>query len=148
MTHEYQPWEVPPGRFQVSNGAETHFSWLRTRLSIERTLMAWVRTSTSLIAFGFTIVQIYERLKTGENLPHLHFPEAPRYFGLALLIAGVLALLVSIRQYRQMLRYLRSSDFAPIAGVGPEPVATPLLGVAILLVAIGLFAIGSVLVNF
>ena len=35
----------------------SHFSWLRTRLSIERTLMSWVRTSTALIGFGFTIFQ-------------------------------------------------------------------------------------------
>jgi putative membrane protein len=148
MTAEHHPWEVPPGRFQVTTAAETHFSWLRTRLSIERTLMSWVRTATSLIAFGFSIVQIYERFQHGEMPPHIRFPEAPRYFGLALLVAGVLALAVSIHQYRQMLHYLRSSDFVPIAGVAPDPVITPLLGVAILLVALGLFAIGSVLANF
>ena len=39
-------------RFAVKATAESHFSWLRTRLSVERTLMSWVRTSVSLIGFG------------------------------------------------------------------------------------------------
>jgi putative membrane protein len=49
------------GRFQVRATAESHFSWLRTRLSLERTLMSWVRTSTALIGFGFTIFQFLSR---------------------------------------------------------------------------------------
>lgn len=46
-------------RFEVHPHVETHFSWLRTRLSTERTLMSWVRTATALIGFGFTIVQFF-----------------------------------------------------------------------------------------
>ena len=30
-------------------------AWLRTRMALDRTLMAWNRTSLSLIGFGFTI---------------------------------------------------------------------------------------------
>jgi putative membrane protein len=44
--------EHGPDRFQVKATAESHFSWLRTRLSVERTLMSWVRTSVALIGFG------------------------------------------------------------------------------------------------
>ena len=32
--------------------ASTHLAVLRTRLALERTMMGWIRTSTSLIAFG------------------------------------------------------------------------------------------------
>ena len=39
----------------------THFAWLRTRMSIERTLMSWLRTATALIGFGFTIFQFLQR---------------------------------------------------------------------------------------
>jgi Predicted membrane protein len=39
----------------------THFAWLRTRMSMERTLMSWVRTATALIGFGFTIFQFLQR---------------------------------------------------------------------------------------
>ena len=43
--------------------ASDHFSWLRTRLSVERTMMSWVRTATALIGFGFTIVQFFARIQ-------------------------------------------------------------------------------------
>ncbi|TIU04855.1 MAG: DUF202 domain-containing protein, partial [Mesorhizobium sp.] len=51
-----QPADENPPRFEVHVTSDSHFSWLRTRLSVERTLMSWVRTSVSLIGFGFTIV--------------------------------------------------------------------------------------------
>ena len=41
---------------------QTHLAWLRTRMSIETALAAWVRTATSLIGFGFAIVQFFEHL--------------------------------------------------------------------------------------
>jgi Domain of unknown function (DUF202) len=48
-----------PGRFEVKATASDHFSWLRTRLSVERTMMSWIRTATALIGFGFTIVPVF-----------------------------------------------------------------------------------------
>ena len=50
--------KVKPG---VLHQKDTHFAWLRTRMSLERTLMSWVRTATALIGFGFTIFQFFER---------------------------------------------------------------------------------------
>src|SRR5262249_10168324 len=35
----------PAGRFTVEPTASNHFAWLNTRLAIERTFMAWIRTS-------------------------------------------------------------------------------------------------------
>jgi putative membrane protein len=132
-------------RFEVNVTAASHFAWLRTRLSVERTLMSWVRTAVSLIGFGFTIVQFFERLK---NLPGGSvgaFPSAPRYFGLALILCGVIALLVSIWEYRWTLNYLSGGNFAAIAGVTKGGVQTPLYAVAILLTLIGAFAFFAVL---
>ena len=51
------------GRFEVRPTAESHFSWLRTRMSTERTIMSWIRTATALIGFGFTIVQFLEAIR-------------------------------------------------------------------------------------
>ena len=50
-----------PGRFEVKATALVYFAWLRTRLSVERTMMSWVRTGTALIAFGFTTGQFFDR---------------------------------------------------------------------------------------
>jgi putative membrane protein len=54
-------------RFEVKVTAESHFSWLRTRMSIERTLMSCVRTGTALIGFGFTVFQVAARFHPGSS---------------------------------------------------------------------------------
>ncbi len=87
-------------RFEVRPTSDSHFGWIRTRLSLERTLMSWVRTSVALIGFGFTIVQFFEHLHAEGVAPALR-PQAPRYLGLALIAAGVVALLISVWQYRR-----------------------------------------------
>src|SRR4051812_17742479 len=80
-----KPSGTHPERFSVQPSLADHFSWLRTRFSIERTLMSWLRTATAFIAFGFTIVQVFEWLhKEAPDKPVL-LPHAPRDFGLALI---------------------------------------------------------------
>jgi hypothetical protein len=37
------------GRFEVRVTADSHFAWLPTRLALERTMMAWLRTAVSLM---------------------------------------------------------------------------------------------------
>ncbi len=132
-------------RFEVRQTPESHFAWLRTRLSLERTLMSWVRTATALIGFGFAIVQYFDRLSQTPGTRAPYFPAAPRYLGLALIASGVLALLVAIAEYRWATRYLAGEPFTPIAGVAEGRLPKPVLGVAILLTAIGLFAFFAVL---
>ena len=43
--------------------AQSHFAWLRTLMSADQSLEAWIRTAVSLIVFGFTIVQFFAMLK-------------------------------------------------------------------------------------
>jgi len=45
------------GRFDVRVTADSHFAWVRTRLSLERTMMSWQRTAVALMGLGFAIVQ-------------------------------------------------------------------------------------------
>ncbi len=134
-------------RFAVRVTADTHFGWIRTRLSVERTMMSWVRTAVSLIGFGFAIVQYFERIGEAPGALPAYHPGAPRYLGLALISCGVLALLVSIWQYVWTIRYLWSDSFAPVAVLRSEKVHSPLLAVAVLLIFIGLFAFFAVLLR-
>ena len=39
---------------------DSHFAWIRTRLSLDTALMAWARAAAALIGFGFAIVQFSE----------------------------------------------------------------------------------------
>ena len=132
-------------RFTVRMTSDSHFSWLRTRMSLERTLMSWVRTAVSLIGFGFTIVQFFERLGGMQGVAAPVRPQAPWYFGLALIASGILALVISVWQYRRTLLYLRGGEFASLGGLSEGPVQTPLYVVSIVLIFIGLFAFGAVL---
>jgi putative membrane protein len=134
-----------PHRFDVKATAESHFSWLRTRLSVERTLMSWVRTAISLIGFGFTIVQFFDRFQSMPGASPATYPYASRYFGLALILCGVVALVVSIWEYRWTLHYLWGRDFAAIAGATKEVKQTPLYAVAIALAIVGTLAFFAVL---
>ena len=132
-------------RFEVKPTAGNHFAWLRTRMSIDRTLMAWVRTATALIGFGFTIVQFFERLGSMDNVAAAARPQMPRYLGLALIAAGVIALLISCWQYRRMVKHLWSGDLGTLGGVSEREMQTPVYFIAIGLIFIGVFAFVAVL---
>ena len=135
------------GRFEVRTTSDSHFSWVRTRLSLERTMMSWLRTATALIGFGFAIVQFFERLQQSPEARSAYLPHAPIYLGMALIACGVLALAVALWQYRWTVRYLWGGSFASIAGMAEEPKNSPVLAVAVLLIFIGLFAFFAVLLR-
>ena len=135
------------GRFEVRATASDHFAWIRTRLSLERTMMSWQRTAVALIGFGFAIVQYLEHLEQTPEARAAYLPHAPRYLGLALMACGILALLVSIWQYWWSIRYLWGEPYTPIAGVTREGKHTPVIAVAIVLIFIGLFAFFAVLLR-
>jgi putative membrane protein len=135
------------GKFEVRPTASDHFAWIRTRLSIERTLMAWVRTAVSLIGFGFTIVQFFDRMQDLPGAAPARFPGAPRYLGLMLITCGIAALVISTRQYVAGLRYMRSGSFALIAAYDKEPALSPIIAVCIALIGVGLFAFFAVILR-
>jgi putative membrane protein len=73
----------------------TSMAFERTAMASDRTLMAMVRTSLALIGFGFTIFQFFHRLNDdflGGRMP----TEAPRRFGAALIVLGMLLLVLGI----------------------------------------------------
>lgn len=147
LQHRYVSGEVQHDRFQVTPTAESHFSWLRTRLSLERTMMSWIRTATALIGFGFTIVQFFHNIAHMEGVREARHGEWSRYMGLAMIGAGVLALIVALWQYRAFRRYLWEEDFKPLAGATKAPVETPAYGIALCLILIGCYAFLAVLIR-
>jgi putative membrane protein len=144
--------EEPHGRFEVRVTSDSHFGWIRTRLSVERTLMAWMRTSVSLIGFGFTIVQFFQRLNGTEGAAPALRPQAPRQLGLALIACGVLGLVISLWQYRRIVKYLWSDQFRVLAGIDSKDMApiiaqSPVMAIVIAVAFIGVFAFGAVLMR-
>jgi len=134
-------------RFQAKEAVSSHFAWLNTRLALEMTMMAWIRMAITLVGFGFTIVQFFERLNDMEGVAPAAQPFAARYVGLVLMAAGVAALVISALQYRATVRYLWQNDFAAIAGIGKAPGNTPIYAVTITLTVIGVVAFLAVLLR-
>lgn len=76
----------------------TGMSFQRTRMSDDRTLMSVIRTSLSLIGFGFTIYQAFQKLRDAGAIASA---EAPRNFGITLVMLGILMLVIG------MIRHIR-----------------------------------------
>ncbi|WP_167104624.1 YidH family protein [Mycobacterium sp. DL592] len=91
--------------------ANTRLAAERNRLALERTLMAWTSTSTSLIAFGFTIYQIFRYLSDNDRLRDPYV--SPQIFGFAMIVIGLAALILGWIQHRQELRALKA-EFGPM----------------------------------
>ena len=134
-------------RFQVRTLAETHFAWLRTRMSIERTLMSWIRTATALIGFGFTIFQFLHRFSQTPGVEPPTHPWAPWILSLGLIGTGIVALTIAVWEYQLLVRYLWERDFKPVAGVSEFRHHTPVIAVSVVLILIGIFAFVAVLLR-
>ena len=123
-------------------------SFQRTRLSADRTLMSVIRTSLSLIGFGFTIFQVFEKLYQSQVLKNA---KAPRRFGEALVILGIFMLVLGIGYHISFMLGLRRLRTAMkmeelIHGESQFPASLTLI-VAILLLLIGILAIWSMAFN-
>jgi putative membrane protein len=135
--------------FDAQPSASNHFAWMRTQMALQRTLLAAVRTAVSLIGFGFTVAQFFEKL-VGHLPSHVRKlgPDAPRDLGLTLIAAGVISLMMFTWQYRQATKYLRSGAFAAIISAQDRSLHTSSYMVAFVVMAIGVAAFGSVWLRF
>jgi putative membrane protein len=127
----------------------TGMSFQRTRLSADRTLMSVIRTSLSLISFGFTIFQVFQKAHEAQLLKS---SVAARNFGVALALIGTVMLLLGIVYHLQFMTGLRRERAQMkadglIHGESAFPVSLTLI-TAVALLAIGLFALASMVFNF
>jgi putative membrane protein len=132
-------------RFDVQPTASNHFAWINTQLSLQRTLMAATRTAVSLIGFGFTVAQFFDKLReTAPPGARLLHQQGPRNFGLALIAAGVFSLLVFTWQYHSAVRELGKGIWAPLAYPNHPQRLAPVYIVAIVVTLIGVAAFVTV----
>jgi putative membrane protein len=108
-------------------------------IALERTLMAWIRTSLSMIGFGFSIFKFFQ-IETEEigagNFRNL---QAPRNLGLTLIALGTLALAVAAWQHRDSLNDIGASHRRHVWSLS--------FVVAILVILIGISAFYGVLLR-
>jgi len=110
----------------------------RTRMAVERTLMAWVRTALSMLGFGFTIYKFLQVLQQDKILANLR-PQAPRDLGLTLIGLGTFSLIGASVQYRRHMKRLNAGGLFQVWDLT--------LTVAALLSLLGLLMFGSILIK-
>jgi putative membrane protein len=111
----------------------------RNRAAADRTLMAWIRTSLSLIAFGFSIGKIYDYLEKANPERVLDPINSARIFGEAFIALGVFGLIAAIVQHRSIVKRIKNGEF-----VYTEHLPLAMI-TAIILTLIGLFGFVAVL---
>ena len=114
-------------------------------MALDRTLLAWVRTSASLIGFGFAIYQFFELLNKTPGVAAPRTPAAARVLGLSLVGIGTLALGLALVQYLLLVRYLGGKTYLEAAGLGRMPRFRPALVVAATLTAVGIITFWALL---
>lgn len=111
----------------------------RTHWADDRTLIAWIRTSLSLIGFGFGIGRALEFLQeVGREADRLY---TAKVFGGGFILLGILGLLAAIIQHLKIENRLRKSGHPRV-----EPWPLGLL-VATLLLMMGIYGLVVVLLN-
>ncbi|MFC0401102.1 YidH family protein [Paraburkholderia rhizosphaerae] len=88
----------------------------RTLMAADRSLMAWVRTSLSMLSFGFTIFKLLETFEqAGVHLTH---PHSPRRVGLFLTALGTMSMIMGTIEYWRTVvglrEYQRFSIWRPV----------------------------------
>jgi putative membrane protein len=89
----------------------TQLALRRSFLATERTLMAWIRTSISMIGFGFTMAKLFQSLAASNVL--IRGPAGNVWtaegVGLLLISLGTVALILAVFDHRREIQELRAA---------------------------------------
>jgi putative membrane protein len=88
-----------------SKNLNNEFAKERTHAAYDRTLMAWIRTSLSLIGFGIGIFEVLE--KTGGDTLF----RSSKLVGLLLILLGIFAVVLAIKENKNDHVQLMNPDF-------------------------------------
>ena len=118
----------------------TSFAKFRTQLALDRTTLAWIRTALTMATFGFGTVGFFRSLREASPTPEtVQLHASAIRFGMALIVLGVAATLLSGITHWRALRRLRRDEL-PILSRWPLSIA-----VAVLLAIVGLVSLWDLL---
>jgi putative membrane protein len=125
------------------HGSDTNtLAMHRNFMAAERTLMAWIRTSISMIGFGFTLARVFQSLAEQHILvkgPRGNVWSAEAV-GAALISLGIFALIMAILDHLREVKWLRTR--------GLEARFSLPAAVASILAILGVTALLSVILDF
>lgn len=133
MNQSPQDSETPK---QLSNNDlasdRTELAKYRSRAAADRTLMAWIRTSLSLIGFGFgipTIVTAIEKIDVGNHLNPIRFSVI---VGLCFIGTGMFGMALGLKEHHQILKQIESDRYTYENSQSAEIVAVASLIIGLL----------------
>lgn len=111
----------------------------RDHLANERTLLAWIRTSIGIMAFGFVVSKFSLFMKQlaffiGQEMPSQQRADASM-LGIILVVTGTMVLVLSFVKYKQTEKQLLDESYQPSTRL-------------ILILAIAIFLISIALISY
>jgi len=93
-------------------------SRLREHLANERTFLAWLRTSISLIGFGLAIARFSLFLhqlqtKTAQQTIENNYIFSSENLGLSLIIVGIIVIALAAWRYNRVFRQIERANYRP-----------------------------------
>jgi putative membrane protein len=117
----------------------TKAALVRTMFSAENSMMAWVRTSVSLYAFGFSIITFFDYL--GQQSDNNRTMTIPFVLGFALICIGIISLLLAMAEHKKVRVRLKELGLPSFSRYSLP------IGSAIALLVIGSFALIAIIVH-
>lgn len=109
---------------------------VRTGFSSEQTLMSWIRTSLSLLTFGFSIAQFFDYLNPSDKGGALALK--PQYLGMSLICVGIVVLVLAALEHTWRIRMMKRRGL-PEKALSILPICS-----ALALLLIGIIALMSI----
>jgi putative membrane protein len=113
----------------------------RSRAAAERTLLAWIRTSLSLIGFGFGLDQVVSVIQQSTESDRVQSADLVRWLSLAFIAVGLYAIVSAAIEHRRELRRIQRDDYFYLSR------RSSALVVASSLIAIGGVAFVAILIS-
>ncbi len=105
----------------------TELAKYRSRAAADRTLMAWIRTSLSLIGFSFglpTIVGTIQNTQVGSQINPIRFSVI---VGLAFIGTGMFGMVLGLQEHRRLLQQIQCDCYTYEASRSAEIIGITLL---------------------
>jgi len=87
----------------------------RVFLAAERTLLAWIRTGLAMMGFGFVVARFglfLREVQAAEHQGQIAPPRLSLWFGVALVIMGVVVNIAAALNHRHLLTQLRQGTWS------------------------------------
>ena len=103
---------------------------LRTQLALDRTTLAWIRTTLTMASFGFGMVAFFRSIRQNRRVRRPAAAQGAIQFGASLIILGIVATVLAGASHWLTLRRLRRGE-SPVVTQWPLSITVAMLSAVI-----------------